>query len=154
LRYKEFGIRGALAGKTGTTQFNSDGLFIGMSPKFLSGTWVGCFDRRVSINSFRDGQGNKTALPIWAEFVKKLQADPAYNSYFYGTWPEEYEWIHDCPFTIEESELIELNVNPDAPRDSSYVGPRKYKLKDDKRSKVGQLLNDIFGRKNKKGEEQ
>ncbi|MDQ3016029.1 MAG: penicillin-binding transpeptidase domain-containing protein, partial [Bacteroidota bacterium] len=39
-----YGIKGALAGKTGTTQFQSDGLFVGMSPKFLAGAWVGCFD--------------------------------------------------------------------------------------------------------------
>ncbi len=69
LRYT-YGLRGALAGKTGTTQFQSDGLFVGLTPKFVAGAWVGCFDRRVSFNSLRDGQGGKTALPIWASLQK------------------------------------------------------------------------------------
>jgi penicillin-binding protein 1A len=150
LRWKEFGIRGALAGKTGTTQFHSDGLFVGMTPKFLAGAWVGCFDRRVSFNTLRDGQGGKTALPIWGEFVKKLQADPQYNSYFNGAWPEEYKWINDCPFTMEESELIEVGVDLSMPRDTSYHGPRKFTMKDESRKGIGKLIEDIFGKKEEK----
>jgi penicillin-binding protein 1A len=148
VRYADLDIRGALAGKTGTTQFHSDGLFVGMSPKFLAGAWVGCFDRRVSFQSMRDGMGSKTALPVWGEFVKKLQADPNYKSYFNSYWPEEYKWINDCPWTMEESELVELDVDPNAPpRDSTYLGPRKFVLKEEKRSAIGRLIESIFGKK-------
>lgn len=152
LRYKELGVTGPIAGKTGTTQFHSDGVFVGMSPRFLAGAWVGCFDRRVSFNSLRDGQGGKTALPIWGEFVKRLQQDPAYKSLFYGSWPEEFKWINDCPFTMEESELIEQGVDPSTPRDSTYLGPRKFLLRDERRKGIGKLLQDIFGKKEKNEE--
>ena len=147
IRYPEFDIRGAFAGKTGTSQFHSDGLFIGYTPKFLAGTWVGCFDRRVSFKSLRDGMGSKTALPIWGEFVKKLQADSTYDAYFNSWWPEEYKWINDCPFTMEESELEELGVDPSIPRDSTYVGQRKFVLKAERRSGIQKLIENIFGKK-------
>jgi penicillin-binding protein 1A len=147
IRYPEFDIRGAFAGKTGTSQFHSDGLFIGYSPKFLAGTWVGCFDRRVSFKSLRDGMGSKTALPIWGEFVKKLQADSTYNAYFNSWWPEEYKWINDCPFTLDASELEELDVDPNIPRDSTYVGVRKFVMKPERRSGIGKLIENIFGKK-------
>lgn len=146
LRYKDIGVKGAIAGKTGTTQFQSDGVFVGMTPKFLAGSWVGCFDRRVSFNSLRDGQGGKTALPIWGIFVKMLQDDPAYKSYFNAYWPEEYKWINNCPFSLEEGELIELGVDPNFPRDSTYMGPRKFKMREE--HGIGKLLDNIFGNKN------
>jgi penicillin-binding protein 1A len=133
LRYKEIGVTGAIAGKTGTTQFQSDGVFVGMTPKLVAGAWVGCFDRRLSFNSLRDGQGGKTALPIWGIFIKKLQQDPAYKSYFNSSWPDEYKWINDCPFSLEEGELVEIGVDPSSPpRDSTYMGPRKFKIKEDR----------------------
>lgn len=152
LRYKEFGIRGAIAGKTGTTQFHSDGLFVGMTPKFLAGVWVGCFDRRVSFASMREGQGSKTALPVWGEFVKKLQADSEYNTYFNSYWPEEYKWVNDCPFTMEESELEEINIEPGTTRDSTYLGPRKFIIRKDSEKGLGKLIEALFGKKEKNPE--
>ncbi len=88
--------------------------------------------------------GSKTALPIWAEFVKKLQADTLYNGYFNAYWPAEYKWVNDCPFTLEESELEELGVEPGTVRDSTYLGPRKFKMKDERRRGIGPLLQEVF----------
>ncbi len=149
LRYI-YGINGALAGKTGTTQFQSDGLFVGMTPKFVAGTWVGCFDRRVSFNRLRDGQANKTALPIWGEFVKKLQNDPEYKTYFYGNWPEEYRWVRDCPFTLEESELIEVDA---AMAGDTTAWPRRYMRRSDQNKGISKILEGIFGKKDSHKEE-
>src|SRR5688500_11768765 len=150
-----YGIKGALAGKTGTTQFQSDGLFVGMSPKFLAGVWVGCFDRRVSFNSLRDGQGGKTALPIWGEFVKRLQADPAYNkTYFNAWWPDEYRGVNDCPFSADLSQLVELN--PASEGDSISNCPRRFVLREDykdhKEPHAGiiKIIDDLFGSKDEK----
>lgn len=141
-----YGIKGALAGKTGTTQFQSDGLFVGMSPKFLAGVWVGCFDRRVSFNSLRDGQGGKTALPIWGEFVKRIQADPEYNkTYFNSWWPEDYKWVNDCPFSADISQLVELNEA--AVEDSLVNWPRRFVLRGDNPSGIERLIDDLFGSK-------
>jgi penicillin-binding protein 1A len=150
LRYI-YGIKGAVAGKTGTTQFQSDGLFVGMTPKLIAGTWVGCFDRRVSFHSLRDGQGSKTALPVWAEFIKKLQSDPEYNSYFNAYWPEEYNWVDNCPFSIDGSELIE--VNPEALGDSVMRWPTRYVMRYGHNGPpkgiggIGTIIEDIFGKK-------
>lgn len=153
IRYPEHDIRGAFAGKTGTSQFHSDGVFIGYSPKFLAGTWVGCFDRRVSFSSLRDGMGSKTALPMWAEFVKRMQADTVYKSYFNTYWPAEYKKINDCPFTLTEFELEELNVEPGTARDSTYTGPRKFKIPEEPKG-LGKLLEGIFGKKEVKPAEE
>lgn len=135
VRAKPLAIKGALAGKTGTTQHHSDGWFMGMSPKFAAGSWVGCFDRRISFRSMQDGMGAKTALPLWGEFVKRVQADTAYmKTYFSNYWPEEFRWLNQCPSQATAEELVELGVEPgDPPRDSTYVGQRKFLLPEERR---------------------
>jgi len=64
-----------IAGKTGTTQNNSDGWFMGITPKLATGTWVGWEDRATHFYGTGEGQGAKMALPIWAIFMKKVWAD-------------------------------------------------------------------------------
>lgn len=75
LRGSKFGLRNPIAGKTGTTQNNSDGWFIGLTPDLVSGCWVGGEDRSVHFNSIEQGQGARVALPIWALYMKKIYAD-------------------------------------------------------------------------------
>ena len=87
---------------------------------------------------------------MWAEFVKKLQADTTYKTYFNTYWPQEYRWINDCPFTLTESELEELNIEPGIIRDSTYFGPRKFELKEEKREGIGKIIDGIFGKKDEK----
>ena len=65
-----------IAGKTGTTQNQSDGWFIGMVPNLVTGVWVGGEDRATHFNSIAYGQGATMALPIWALYMKKLYDDP------------------------------------------------------------------------------
>ena len=62
------------AGKTGTTDDNTDGWFIGYTPELLAGTWVGCDDPFIRIYSGTSG-GNEMALPKWGYFMKKVYAD-------------------------------------------------------------------------------
>jgi penicillin-binding protein 1A len=64
-----------IAGKTGTTQNNSDGWFMGYTPNLLAGVWVGCDDKFIRFRSTSLGQGASTALPIWAKFINKVYAD-------------------------------------------------------------------------------
>ncbi len=64
-----------IAGKTGTTQNNSDGWFVGFTPDLLAGTWVGCDDRFIHFRQTKYGQGASTALPIFAKFINKVYAD-------------------------------------------------------------------------------
>ena len=64
-----------IAGKTGTTNDNSDAWFIGYTPQYLAGGWVGCDDRFIRFNS-KNGEGGRAAMPIWAYFFNKAAADP------------------------------------------------------------------------------
>ena len=64
-----------IAGKTGTTQNQSDGWFIGMVPNLATGVWVGGEDRSIHFETIAYGQGATMALPIWATFMKQAYAD-------------------------------------------------------------------------------
>jgi penicillin-binding protein 1A len=64
------------AGKTGTTQSNSDGWFVGLTPKLVTGVWVGAEDRGVRFRSMQWGQGARLALPIYGYFMQKVYKDP------------------------------------------------------------------------------
>jgi len=74
LRYK-YGLNNPIAGKTGTTQNNSDGWFMGLTPDLVTGVWVGGEDRSVRFRSITLGQGANMALPIWALYMKRIYAD-------------------------------------------------------------------------------
>ncbi len=66
-----------IAGKTGTTNDNSDAWFIGYTPQLLAGGWVGCDDRFIRFNTeSKNGEGGRAAMPIWAYFMSKAAADP------------------------------------------------------------------------------
>ena len=70
-----YAFKNPIAGKTGTTQNNSDGWFIGMVPNLVAGVWVGNEDRGAHFQSTVYGQGATMALPVWALFMKKCYAD-------------------------------------------------------------------------------
>lgn len=74
LRYR-YNLTTPIAGKTGTTQNNSDGWFIGYTPELAAGCWVGGEDRAVHFNTTDQGQGASMALPIWGKFFQKVYAD-------------------------------------------------------------------------------
>jgi len=74
LRYK-YKLMQPMAGKTGTTQNNSDGWFMGITPDLVSGCWVGGEDRSIHFNSTNEGQGASMALPIFAKYMTKVYAD-------------------------------------------------------------------------------
>ncbi|TDO95386.1 penicillin-binding protein 1A [Flavobacterium sp. 245] len=68
-------FRNPIAGKTGTTQNQSDGWFMGMVPNLVTGVWVGCEDRSARFKSLTYGQGATAALPVWAYFMKLCYKD-------------------------------------------------------------------------------
>lgn len=74
LRFR-YGLQNEIGGKTGTTQNNSDGWFIGITPELIAGTWVGGSDRFMRFRSIALGQGANMALPIWAKFFKSVYDD-------------------------------------------------------------------------------
>ncbi|MCZ4242740.1 transglycosylase domain-containing protein [Pedobacter punctiformis] len=76
LNYK-YKINAPIGGKTGTTQNNSDGWFMAITPQLVTGIWTGCEDRAFHFISTREGEGANTALPIFAGFIKRVYANPA-----------------------------------------------------------------------------
>ena len=75
VRYK-YNLRAPMGGKTGTTQNNSDGWFMGFTPKLVTATWVGGEDRSIHFDRTAQGQGASMALPIFGLFMQKVYADP------------------------------------------------------------------------------
>lgn len=70
-----YNFKNPIAGKTGTTQNQSDGWFMGMVPNLVTGVWVGCEDRSARFKTITYGQGATAALPIWGYFMKLCYAD-------------------------------------------------------------------------------
>lgn len=93
-----FGLRGEICGKTGTTQNNSDGWFIGFTPSLVSGAWIGGEDRGIHFDSMHLGQGANTALPIWALFMQKVYADQTlgYTQADKFVMPQNMKVINGC----------------------------------------------------------
>ena len=103
-----FGVKGDFAGKTGTTQENSDGWFIGLTPKLVTGCWVGADDPRVHFRTITYGQGAYMALPIVGGFFNKTYNNPRFNnlknSAFTSPGPELYALLNNPQY----KEIIEV----------------------------------------------
>ncbi|MBP5318855.1 MAG: transglycosylase domain-containing protein [Paludibacteraceae bacterium] len=96
LRYK-YSLTAPIGGKTGTTQNNSDGWFIGVTPQLVSGAWVGGEDRSIHFDSMAEGQGASMALPIWALYMTKVFNDKSLG------------YSQDVPFDIPKEALEQYN---------------------------------------------
>jgi penicillin-binding protein 1A len=73
----KYGLTNPIGGKTGTTNDNSDGWFIGITPQLVTGVWTGCEDRDIHFNSINMGEGANSALPIFALYMQKVYANTA-----------------------------------------------------------------------------
>ena len=94
----KYGFKNPIAGKTGTTQKNSDGYFMGITPDLTTGVWVGADDRNVHFRSTALGQGSRTALPIWALYMQKVYADKSLKI-SQGDFPKPYAPGVDLDFS-------------------------------------------------------
>ncbi len=105
-----YGIMAQMGGKTGTTNFNSDGWFMAFTPTLVAGAWVGGDERYVHFNSMRDGQGAEMALPIFGRFMKNVYANRAlgYSQDDKFTFPAD---VQLCPGTYYEEEQEEVTVD-------------------------------------------
>ncbi len=74
-RVRRYGITADMGGKTGTTNRNSDGWFMGFTPTLVSGCWVGGEERDIHFDTMTYGQGASLALPVWAKYMKKVFDD-------------------------------------------------------------------------------
>jgi len=104
-RIWNYGVSGEIAGKTGTTNDNSDAWFMGYTPQLLCGVWAGCDDRFIRFNSTAIGQGSSAALPVWAYFYSKASADKNLALDKSSTFAKpdvmensiSYDWINNVP---------------------------------------------------------
>ena len=71
-----YGLTVPLGGKTGTTNSNSDGWFMGYTPDLVTGVWVGGEERSIHFNNMAYGQGARAALPIFGQYMKKVYSNP------------------------------------------------------------------------------
>lgn len=74
-RVRRLGVKADMGGKTGTTNYNADGWFMGFTPSLVSGCWVGGEDRDIHFDTMLNGQGASMALPIWAKYMERVLAD-------------------------------------------------------------------------------
>ena len=74
LRFR-YGFKNEMGGKTGTTQNQSDGYFMGITPNLVTGVWSGCEDRAAHFRTIHYGQGANMALPVFAEYMQRVYAD-------------------------------------------------------------------------------
>lgn len=108
LRYR-YGLRNDIAGKTGTTQNNSDGWFVGFTPKIVAGVWVGAETPQVHFRSTSLGQGGYSALPIWGSFMQKVYRDKNLRDWHYGQFTPPADSIlalMDCPHFLPEMPIF------------------------------------------------
>ena len=109
LRYR-YNFQGQIGAKTGTTNNNSDGWFIGFTPQLVSGCWVGGEDRDIHFDRGQMGQGATMALPIWAIFMKKVYADRSLGIDPMAKFdlPEDY---NPCGHKAEEDDFTENGID-------------------------------------------
>ncbi|ASB49337.1 penicillin-binding protein 1A [Alkalitalea saponilacus] len=102
--YSRYQLRGEYGGKTGTTQNNADGWFIGYTPTMVAGAWVGAENPAISFRTLALGQGAHTALPIFGRFMQQAEQHPDYahvrTSRFYPL-PEDLMAYLDCDDFVE-----------------------------------------------------
>lgn len=105
-----FSFENAIAGKTGTTQNQSDGWFMGMVPNLATGVWVGGEDRSIHFKDIGYGQGATMALPIWANYMKGLYNSPELGvSQDPFSEPGEITIRLDCE-SIEKQQLLNTDT--------------------------------------------
>ena len=106
-----YNITADMGGKTGTTNNNSDGWFMGFTPNLVSGCWVGGEERDIHFDRMADGQGASMALPIWGIYMNKVYADKALGYSQKDTFdiPEGFDPCKDKVSELEEENTSRLD---------------------------------------------
>jgi len=108
----KYKLNNPIGGKTGTTQNNSDGWFMGITPELVTGVWTGAEDRAIHFSTTNFGEGANTALPIFALYMQKVYADPNLK-YSKGDFPPPkggVTTVIDCgEYSKQQSGVSELD---------------------------------------------
>ena len=105
-RVRRLGVKADMGGKTGTTNYNADGWFMGFTPSLVSGCWVGGEDRDIHFDTMLHGQGASMALPIWAKYMVKVLGDKSlgYDENETFQLPEGFDPCKDSGYEDEDAE--------------------------------------------------
>jgi len=136
-----YGLTNDIAGKTGTTQSNKDGWFVGITPNLVAVTWVGTDDPRVGFRNTRIGQGANSALPVFALFMQSLNKDSDFDkitkAHFRNPSPQVVDMMN-CEASNRDNFFNRLFNNPD-----------KSKVKKENKKEKKGFFKKLFGKKKK-----
>jgi len=110
------GLSAEIAGKTGTTQNQSDGWFMGITPRLVAGVWSGADLRSIHFKGIRFGQGANMALPIWGRFMNKVYADPTLGY----SQDEEFEKPHGFIRNLDCNKGQESTIEDAIPEENIF----------------------------------
>ena len=112
VRRAPYNITAQMGGKTGTTNYNADGWFMGFTPELVSGVWVGGDERYIHFNTMAHGQGAAMALPIYGLYMSKVYADPKLPYSQNAKFEVDFSNLCDKEFYdyIEESNEVEESI--------------------------------------------
>ena len=136
----EYGFTGDLGGKTGTTQHNSDGWFIGITPGLVAGCWIGAAYPSVHFRSTQLGQGSRSALPVFALFLQQAHRDLSFNYWKtvrFDRLPEEIQQQLECDPYREKTPFFEKLFGK---------GERRTR-RDDRQGKLGRFFDKLRKKK-------
>ncbi|MDE7459008.1 MAG: transglycosylase domain-containing protein, partial [Muribaculaceae bacterium] len=113
LRRAPYNLTAQIGGKTGTTNFNSDGWFMSFTPDLVSGVWVGGEERYIHFNSMAHGQGASMALPIYGRFMSKVYADKSlpYSQQTRFEFPSDLDLCEGSGYFVPEVETVEEAIS-------------------------------------------
>lgn len=137
-----YGLKNDMAGKTGTTQSNKDGWFVGILPKLVTVTWVGFDDHRIGFRNTAIGQGANSALPVFAHFMQKLNADNGFDEITSDRFQNpsaEVQELMDCESKTRDGFFKRLFSNP----------AKKNRVENDEDTKKKGFFKRLFGKKDK-----
>ncbi|APG59597.1 penicillin-binding protein 1A [Christiangramia salexigens] len=126
-----YGLQNDIAGKTGTTQDNKDGWFVGITPNLVCVTWVGSDDHRIGFRNTAIGQGANSALPIFAKLYEKMNSQPEFNKITQARFappPSDLREMVDCP-PSERDNFLERLFGSKKDDHSERSKPKKEKKK-------------------------
>lgn len=143
----QFGLANDIAGKTGTTQSNTDGWFMAITPKLVMGAWVGGDDPRIRFRSTAMGQGSRTALPIVGEFLVLCNNDTELNLITRAKFPElssSQSRKIDCDLSKQDETLLERIFG----RNEGNEKEKRKEFGEGKTEKKG-FFKKLFGKRDK-----
>ncbi|MFU8843467.1 MAG: transglycosylase domain-containing protein [Bacteroidales bacterium] len=145
-----YNLSNEMGGKTGTTQNQADGWFIGMTPDLIVGVWIGGASPLVRFRDSGTGSGSRTAMPVFARFMKKLSHDREYAPLLRGGFniPDEIYAQLNCDDFRETTGFLDfLNIKRDNGIRSIRQRDRSDQKNDEEKTKMGRFLKRVFGKK-------